>query len=102
MRYPPADFILEPWADYGTYLAPVPESGVGMALLMHIDEEARISGPFRISLSGSAPLHVEFPAQKAVAMGGADAYKLVAEILPKDIVIRPNMITSEWWDLDER
>jgi hypothetical protein len=37
-----------------------------------------------------------------VAMGGADAYKLVAEVLPKDIIIRPNMITSDWWDLDER
>jgi hypothetical protein len=75
---------------------------MGMALLMHIDEAARISGPFLISLSGSAPLRVEFPAQKAVAMVGVDAYKLVAEVPPKDIIIRDNMLTSEWWDLDER
>jgi hypothetical protein len=102
MRHPPADFLLEPWAAYGIYRATEPEDGLGMALLLHVDDAARITGPFWVALGGVEPLKVDFPAQKAVAMGGANAYRLVAETRPSEIIIRENMTTSAWWDLDER
>ena len=35
-------------------------------------------------------------------MGGAASYKLVLERWPRDINIRVNTTTSEWFDLEER
>ena len=40
--------------------------------------------------------------QNALVMGGAASYKLVLERWPRDINIRVNTTTSEWFDLEER
>jgi hypothetical protein len=102
MRYPPEEYSLRRWADYGTYVPPGPERGLGGALLIHVDESVRISGPFRFQLTGNEMLVVELPVPDCIAMGGSADYQLRAQVLPRDILIRENMMTSDWMDLEER
>jgi hypothetical protein len=102
MRFPPEEYTLKLWAEYGTYMPPDPERGLGGALLIHVDESTRISGPFRVQLVGNEMLVVELPVQDCITMGGSADYQLRAHVLPRDILIRENMMTSDWIDLEER
>jgi hypothetical protein len=71
-------------------------------VLIHVDEAAHISGPFRLVLAGQEMLVAEFPAKECLAMGGSADFMLRMEIMPRDVIIRENMITSDWFDLEDR
>jgi hypothetical protein len=75
---------------------------VAGALLLHVDEAARLGGPFRFALAAANTIAFDLPAQNMLQMGGAADYRLHAEIRVSDIIFRENMFTSEWWDLEER
>jgi hypothetical protein len=80
----------------------VPDGGVAGALLLHVDEAARLGMPFRFALSAAGTIAFDVPAQNVLQMGGAAEYRLQAEFRAADIIFRENMFTSEWWDLEER
>jgi hypothetical protein len=102
VRYPPDEFYLHPWATFSNFMVPNPESGVVGALLHHVDEAARVGGPFRFTLAAGDDIAFDLPAQNVLQIGGAAEYRLTAEIRATDIIFRENMFTSEWWDLEER
>jgi hypothetical protein len=102
VSYPPDEFYLHPWATFHSFNPQVPESGVAGALLLHVDEAARLGGPFRFVLAAGNAIPLDLPAQNVLQMGGAADYRLHAEIRASDIIFRENMFTSEWWDLEER
>jgi hypothetical protein len=102
MRFPPEEYPFQHWDHYGTYMPPEPAAGLGGALLIHVDEAAHISGPFRLALAGQEMLVAEFPAKECLALGGSADFMLRMEVMPRDIIIRENMITSDWFDLEDR
>jgi hypothetical protein len=100
--YPPDDFDIRKASDYSNFAMSEAASPLAASVLIHVDEEAKICGNYRIVLGGSVTLKVDVPAKEAIFMGGSDNYRLLLEVWPRDIRIRENMMSSEWFDLEER
>jgi hypothetical protein len=47
-------------------------------------------------------IRVDLPLKEVIFLGGSDNYRLLWELLPRDLRLRENMLTSDWIDLDER
>jgi hypothetical protein len=101
-RYPPDEFELRNDSDYGSFRLAEPQHKLEGALLVHVDESAKLTGSYKIALGGSELLKVDIPANNLVITGGSASYRIKMEIWPADIKIRENMMTSNWLDLDER
>jgi hypothetical protein len=102
MRYPPDEFDIRPAAAYGQYSIAEPTSPLVAAVLVHVDEGAKIYGGYKLVLGGTELLKVDLPLKEVLFMGGSDNYRLVWELWPRDLKIRDNMLTSDWFNLDER
>jgi hypothetical protein len=100
--YPPDDFDIRKSVDYGNFTMLEVTSPLAANVLIHVDEEAKIRGNYRIVLGGSETLKVDVPAKDVIFMGGSDNYRFLMEVWPRDIRIRENMMSSEWFDLEER
>jgi hypothetical protein len=100
--YPPDDFDIRKASDYGNFAMPETSSPVAASVLIHVDEEAKVCGNYRISLGGSETLKVDVPAKDVIFMGGSDNYRFLLEVWPRDVRIRENMMSSDWFDLEER
>jgi hypothetical protein len=102
MRYPPEEFDIRADAEYGQFRVAESAQPLTAAVLIHVDEAAKISGSYRIVLGGSEMLRVDLPLKEVIFMGGSDNYRLLWELWPRDLRLRENMLSSDWIDLDER
>ena len=102
MRYPPDEWRILPEDGFATHVIENAEQALTADVLLQVGRSAKLEGCFKIQLGGSEILHADFPAKNALVMGGAASFKLVLERWPRDINIRVNTTTSEWFDLEER
>jgi hypothetical protein len=102
VRYPPDEFDLRPTSGYGAFGLAEPSHRLEGALLVQVDETAKLSGSFKFVLGGTELLKVNVAANELLIMGGSASYRVTMETWPADIKLRENMLTSSWIDLDER
>jgi hypothetical protein len=101
-RYPPDEFELRLDSEYGAFRISEPQHKLEGALLVQVDESARLTGSYKFIFGGNELLRINIPASDLVITGGSANYRILMEAWPADIRIRENMMTSSWIDLDER
>jgi hypothetical protein len=72
------------------------------ALLLEVQPDGRISGEWGFVLGGNAILNIETAANQMVSAGGSSGYVFQWQLWPRDIRLRPNTLSSEWFDLTDR
>jgi hypothetical protein len=53
-------------------------------------------------LSGNAILNIEMAANQMVSVGSSSGFTFQWQLWPRDIRLRPNTLSSEWFDLTDR
>jgi hypothetical protein len=56
----------------------------------------------RFVLGGTSKLDVVLPASAVLQCGGASKFKLNWQLWPKNILLRPNSMTTVWMDVMDR
>ena len=102
MRFPPDEWLIRLDDLFESTVGDDSTSKLSAEVLVQTDNAARISGCFRILLSGVDTIKLDIPAEDILIMGGAAAYRIKMEKRPQDIILRTNATTSEWFDLMER
>jgi hypothetical protein len=102
MRYPPEEFDIRAAAGYGQFSVAEPAAPLVGAVLIHVDEGAKVHGGYKMVLGGTELIQVDLPLKEVLFLGGSDNYRPVWELWPRDLKLRENMLTSDWFDLDER
>jgi hypothetical protein len=102
LSYPPDEFDIRRDAEYGNYGLPDAASPLAAAVLVHVDESAKIYGGYKIVLGGTETLKLDVSAKEVLFMGESESYRIQMEVWPRDIRIRENMMSSDWIDLVER
>jgi hypothetical protein len=102
VSYPPDEFDIRRAADYGSFGLHEAASPLAAAVLVHVDEAAKIFGGYKIVLGGTETLKLDVPAKEVLFMGESENYRIQMEVWPRDIHIRENMMSSDWFDLVER
>jgi hypothetical protein len=102
VNYPPDEFDIRRAAEYGNFSLLDVTSPLAAAVLVHVDEAAKIFGGYKIVLGGTETLKLDVPAKEVLFMGESESYRIRMEMWPRDIRIRENMMTSDWFDLMER
>jgi hypothetical protein len=101
-KYPPDEFELRKDSEFRSFRLVEPQNKLEGALLVHVDESAKLTGSYKFVLGGSELVKTDIPANNLVITGGSASYRKIMETWPADIKIRENMMTSSWLDLDER
>jgi hypothetical protein len=74
---------------------------LGAELLVQARPNGRMLDHFRVTMGGSRILDVSFPVSKIINLpAAANAWKLKMQVWPRDVILRRNMTTSEWVNLD--
>ena len=102
MRFPPDEWLIRLDDLFESTVGDDSTSKLSAEVLVQTDNAPRISGCFRILLSGVDTVKLDIPAENILIMGGAAAYRIKMEKKPQDIILRTNATTSEWFDLMER
>jgi hypothetical protein len=102
LTYPPDEFDIKRNAEYGSFGLQEVTSPLAAAVLIHVDEAAKIYGGYRIVLGGNETIKLDVPAKEVLFMGESDSYRIQMEVWPRDIHIRENMMSSDWIDLVDR
>ena len=102
MRFPPDEWSIRLDDLFESTVGDDSTSKLSAEVLVQTDNAARISGCFRILLSGVDTIKLDIPTENILIMGGAAAYRIKMETRPQDIILRTNATTSEWFDLMER
>jgi hypothetical protein len=100
--YPPPQWEVNPLDVLPTYRLAHETSPLEGALLLEVQPDGRISGEWRFVLGGSAILDIEVAASQMVSAGGASGYTFQWQLWPRDVKLRPNTLSSEWFDLTDR
>jgi hypothetical protein len=64
VRYPPDEFDLRPSSEYGAFRLAEPGHQLEGALLVQVDESAKLSGSFKFALGGTELLKVNVAANE--------------------------------------
>ena len=102
MRFPPDEWCIRLDDLFERTVGDDSTSKLSAEVLVPTDNAARISGCFKILLSGRDSIKLDIPAENILIMGGAAAYRIKIEKRPQDIILRTNATTSEWFDLSDR
>jgi hypothetical protein len=102
LTYPPYEFDIRRNAEYGNFALLEATSPLAAAVLIHVDEAAKIYGGYRIVLGGNEMIRLDVPAKEVLFMGESDSYRIQMEMWSRDIHIRENMMSSDWIDLVDR
>jgi hypothetical protein len=98
MEFPPNWQIFE--AEEFASAMPRAAGELGAELLVQARPNGRMLDHFRVTMGGSRILDVSFPVSKIINMPAANAWKLKIQVWPRDVVLRRNMTTSEWTNID--
>jgi hypothetical protein len=98
MEYPPNWQVFE----MEQFSSALPRSAgeLQAELLVQARPNGRMLDHFRVTLGGSRILDVTFPLAKILNMPAAAEWKVKMQMWPRDIILRRNMTTSEWTDID--
>ena len=100
MEFPPQWVIVEA-EDFN--LAALRDPGdLGMELLAQVRTNGRVMDHFRVALGGNTIIKVNFPAKDIYPNQAVPNLQIKWDIWGRDIIIRRNMVTSEWEDLTGR
>ena len=102
MRYPPEDWVIKPEDEFGSYMAPDNDTQLTAEVLLQVSRTAMIDGCYKIKLGGSEILSATILAKDVLIMGGAASFILTIERWPRDIAVKVNTMTSDWFDVEER
>ena len=102
MRYPPDEWTIRLDELFDATVGDDSTPKLSAEVLVQVDNSARVSGCFRVTLSGADTLKLDLPAENLIIMGGAASYRIKMEVKPQDILLRTNSTTSEWFDLMDR
>ena len=102
MRYPPEEWGIRSEEMFGSHEASDTELPLIADVLVQVNRAAKLDGCYKIVLGGSGMLSVTLQAKDVLVMGGAAAFTLTLERWPRDVVIKINMTTSDWFDVEER
>ena len=75
---------------------------LGMELLAQVRTNVRVMDHFRVALGGNTIIKVNFPAKDIYPNQAVPNLQIKWDIWGRDIIIRRNMVTSEWEDLTGR
>jgi hypothetical protein len=100
--YPPPQWEVNPLDILPTYRLANETSPLEGALLLEVQPDGRISGEWRFVHGGSAILSIEVVANQMVSAGGSSGFTFQWQLWPRDIKLRPNTLSSEWFDLTDR
>ena len=100
MEFPPQWVIVE--AEDFNLPAPRDPGDLGMELLAQVRTNGRVMDHFRVALGGNTIIKVNFPAKDIYPNQAVPNLQIKWDIWGRDIIIRRNMVTSEWEDLTGR
>jgi hypothetical protein len=72
------------------------------ALLIEVQPDGSVSGQQRFVLDGLSILDLDIQANKMVSCTGSSGFSFRWQVWPRDIKLRPNAFTSDWFDLTDR
>jgi hypothetical protein len=102
IAYPMIPWEIHSVADLPSYaLTEVVDTLTG-ALLIEVQPDGSVSGQQRFVLDGLSILDLDIQANKMVSCAGSSGFSLKWQVWPRDIKLRPNAFTSDWFDLTDR
>ena len=103
VSFPPSTgWALEDDDDYFTYQPQCSEGRTDVTMLVRLTPEAGFTGNFRVILAGGVAFKGQMGAGKLLPVKEAAEYDLSIEVRPEEICLRPNGVTSDWFDVDQR
>ena len=100
MEFPPQWVIVE--AEDFNLPAPRDPGDLGMELLAQVRTNGRVMDHFRVALGGITIIKVNLPANDIYVNQAVPNLQIKWDVWGRDIIIRRNMVTSEWEDLTGR
>lgn len=98
MEFPP-DWVILPMGDFDLAI-PRDPGPLGMEVMSQIRSTGRLMDHFRIGVGGSESLRATFRTSQVYLDAQAPDLILTWELRPSDVIIRRNMATSDWLDLN--
>ncbi len=98
MDFPPENWVIFPAEDFA--LAQPRNPGVlGAEIMAQVRANGRITDHWRVALGGSEVLEASFELSALLpAASSLPAWNITYQQFPRDVVIRRNMLSSEWYD----
>ena len=98
MDFPPSEWVIFQAADFDT-MEPRNPGDWGMEVLAQIRSNGRISDHWRIALGGTKVVEATFQLSELLpAASQLPDWTVSYQMFPRDIVIRRNMVSSNWID----
>jgi hypothetical protein len=100
--YPPKEWEIYPSEQLATHVLENADHALQGELLLNLERSGDVGGQFRFVLGGTSKLYVVLPASAVLQCGGASKFKLNWQLWPKNILLRPNSMTTVWMDFMDR
>jgi hypothetical protein len=98
MEFPPGWQIFE--SDQFSSATPRAAGELGAELLVQARPNGRMLDHFRVTMGGSRILDISFQMANIINLPAASGWKFKMQIWPRDVVLRRNMTTSDWLNVD--
>ena len=100
MEFPPPNWDIFPGAEFENAMPRNP-GNLGAEVMAQVRPNGRILDHIRIALDGSEQINLTANISTILPIDGLPEWKLVYNTWPRDILMRRNMTTSDWFDLRE-
>jgi hypothetical protein len=100
--YPPKEWEIYPSEQIATHVLEEADQALQGEFLLTIERSGDVGGQYRFVLGGTSKLDVVLPASAVLQCGGASKFKLNWQLWPKNILLRPNSMTTVWMDIMDR
>ena len=100
MEFTPPNWDIFPGAEFENAMPRNP-GNMGAEVMAQVRPNGRILDHIRIALDGSEQINLTANISTILPIDGLPEWKLVYNTWPRDILMRQNMTTSDWFDLRE-